>query len=331
MISRVSNVRWSRRSLVRAAAGYATFVSKAFTLSNGPEQLYSSAELNERSKRLLETELTNPTFRGRLQQSSVLGLMRTEGVTRDDLMMKLLPVAKSFAHPPLSNFFVGAVALGRTGSMYLGANIEIPRNMLGFTVHAEQSAVANAYMSGETGLEAIAVTAPPCGHCRQFLSELSVVPSLRVLVKDTPVALLSDLLPHPFGPKDLGFKQGALPVRRTPLKLASHSEDPLALSAFSAACTSYSPYTKSPSGVAVLTSSGRTFEGSYIENAAFNPSLPPFEVCMCGVFAAGMSADTVTRAVLVERVQNTVSQKNETHEALAALCPSARFDFAYAE
>lgn len=40
-------------------------------------------------------------------------------------------------------------------------------------VHAEQSLLANAAWHGESALERLAVSAAPCGHCRQFYSELA--------------------------------------------------------------------------------------------------------------------------------------------------------------
>ena len=39
---------------------------------------------------------------------------------------------------------------------------------------------------------------------------------------------------------------------------------------------SYSPYTKSPSGAAIVTKSGKVYGGGFAESAAFNPSLSPF-------------------------------------------------------
>ncbi|MEG3387511.1 hypothetical protein V5H41_28630, partial [Salmonella enterica] len=37
------------------------------------------------------------------------------------------------------------------------------------------------------------------------------------------------------------------------------------------------PYSHSPSGVALECKDGRIFTGSYAENAAFNPTLPPLQ------------------------------------------------------
>jgi cytidine deaminase len=258
---------------------------------------------------------------GRLDPAQVNALMSAQNLSREQLMMKLLPLAKSHAHPPLSSYFVGAVALGSSGSLYLGQNIEIPGNMLGLAVHAEQSAIANAYMAQETGINAIAVTAAPCGHCRQFLSEVSL--QMSILMPNLPPISLSELLPRAFGPKDLGLDQGAFPVRRTNLSFASHQQDPLVQAAWDAACQSYSPYTKSPSGVALSTSTGRTFPGSYIENAAFNPSLPPLETALAGYFAAGPAAGDIQRCVLVERQNGGISHLVTTKCVLAALAPAA--------
>jgi cytidine deaminase len=238
-------------------------------------------------------------------------------------MLKMLPEARSHAHPPISNYFVGAVALGKSGKLYLGANIEIPGSMLGLAVHAEQAAIANAYMSNEEGVEAIAVTAPPCGHCRQFLSEVSLDGEMRILIADTTPMKLSELLPHAFGPRNLGLTRGAFPVIRTKASLVSGTRDALALEALKAACASHSPYSKSPSGVAIATSTNRIFGGSYIENAAFNPSLSPLETALAGYFAAGKAAGVIQRAVLVEGEKRAISQEINTRTVLSAIAPSA--------
>ena len=39
-------------------------------------------------------------------------------------------------------------------------------------IHAEQCLIANALLHGETGIQKLAISAAPCGHCRQFYSEL---------------------------------------------------------------------------------------------------------------------------------------------------------------
>jgi cytidine deaminase len=263
-------------------------------------------------------------YNGQIAASEAKSLMQTEKLSRGELMLKLLPQAQSHAHPPISNYFVGAVASGVSGKLYFGQNIEIDGNPLGLAVHAEQAAIANAYMAGEEGIDAIAVRASPCGHCRQFLSEVSVDISMRVLTPNFPEQKLSDLLPNAFGPKNLGFKQGVFPVRRQSLTLVSPSTETIVQEALKAACQAYAPYSKSPSGAAIMTSSGQIFLGSYIENAAFNPSLPPLQAALAGYFAAGKTVGEIKRSVLVEGEKSVISQRITTQLTLAAFAPKVR-------
>ena len=50
----------------------------------------------------------------------------------------------------------------------------------------------------------LAVSAAPCGYCRQFLNELTTASTLQIILPDTPTTLLTALLPDAFGPTDLG-------------------------------------------------------------------------------------------------------------------------------
>lgn len=84
--------------------------------------------------------------------------------------------AKSRAMPTYSNFHVGAALLGKSGKVYLGANIEI--SSYGLTICAERTAAFSAIIEGEREFEAIAIAGDsdeyisPCGACRQVLVEL---------------------------------------------------------------------------------------------------------------------------------------------------------------
>lgn len=51
---------------------------------------------------------------------------------------------------------------------------------------------------------------------------------------------------------------------------------------------SYSPYTRCPSGVALITRGGRVFCGSYTENAAHNPGLAPMQAAIAGAVIGGL-------------------------------------------
>jgi cytidine deaminase len=105
-------------------------------------------------------------------------------------------VAES-AYAPYSNFFVGAAARARDGRVFVGTNVENAAYPLG--ICAEKSALAAAIAAGcrPGDLEEIAVTAPPCGGCRQWFVELRLD---RVtyrnnegkVVEATPAELLPD-------------------------------------------------------------------------------------------------------------------------------------------
>lgn len=111
------------------------------------------------------------------------------------------------AYAPYSNFSVGAAVLGKSGSIYRGANIE--NASYGLSVCAERVALSAAVMAGEEQIIAIAVAcidAPPdspleervpCGACRQWMQELA--PDAEILVTGEQRSFrLKDFLPHPF-------------------------------------------------------------------------------------------------------------------------------------
>ena len=236
-------------------------------------------------------------------------------------MLESLARAQSFARPTLTNFRVGAVVRGTSGALYLGANIEFAGASLSQTVHAEQAALANAFMHDEPGIEAIAVTAPPCGHCRQFLYEFGEGRDIDILLPDQPAIGLSSLLPRPFGPADLKVTQG--PLSRT--KIATETIESVAQAARYAAANAYAPYTNSPSGVAIRSRRGNIYRGSYIENAAFNPSLPPLQVALVAMAMANEDFSEIAEIVLAEASNNSISQLNATKSVLGVIAPRAEF------
>ena len=264
------------------------------------------------------------SFRASITAAQSEKWQRSEGKTADEIMLQLLPVAGRLASPPISDFKVGAVARGTSGALYLGANLEIPRQSLGFTVHAEQAAASNAYMHEEAGIAAIAVTSSPCGYCRQFLEEVSPGGEIVVLVKGQKPVELKSLLPAAFGPHQLGLTTGAFPIQRVKIALLEKTPDTLESAALAAACASYAPYTKAHSGIALRLSDGSMHSGSYIENAAFNPSLSPLQVALVAAVNAGRGYEQITDAVLVELENAAISQMVVTKAALASTCPKVR-------
>jgi cytidine deaminase len=75
------------------------------------------------------------------------------------------------AYAPYSNFLVGAAARTRDGRVFVGVNVENAAYPLG--ICAERcclGAVATAGLK-PGDLEEIAITASPCGGCRQWIHE----------------------------------------------------------------------------------------------------------------------------------------------------------------
>jgi cytidine deaminase len=233
----------------------------------------------------------------------------------DALMTALLPWAASFAKVPVSGFAVGAIGLGRSGALYAGANLELAQLPLSACVHAEQAVVTNAWLHGERGLEALAVTAAPCGHCRQFLNELEHAGRLRILVADTTPATLRGLLPAAFGPADLGIAGTLLLPADHGLTAADSASDELAREALSAANASYAPYTRAYAGVALRLRDDTIVTGRYAECAAYNPSLPALQAALVAVALRRADAAAVADAVLVEAAGPT-SQRTAAAAAL---------------
>lgn len=236
-------------------------------------------------------------------------------------MLELLPKAQSYARPLLTKFRVGAVVRGASGALYMGGNLEFPGESLGQTVHAEQAALSNAFMHDEPGIEAIAVSAPPCGHCRQFLYEFSEGCDIEIILPEQPAITLSALLPQPFGPRDLGVAQGPL----TRNKVAIENVESVAQAARYAASNAYAPYSHSPSGVAIRSRRGNVYRGSYIENAAFNPSLPPLQVALVAMVLANEEFSEIAEVVLAEAANNSISQLSATKSVLGVIAPKAEF------
>lgn len=280
--------------------------------------------LQSQSREQLAHMLKAPGFSGHFPAQDVVTLADREHKSVDALMLDLLPLARTYARPPISHYLVGAVARGVSGNLYLGANIEILGHSLGFSVHGEQFALSNAYMHAEKGIAAIAVTAAPCGHCRQFMTEIAPSRDIQVLIAGQMPVRLDVLLPMAFTPNDLGFKEGALPVRETNLARPEGITDDLILSALDAARKSYAPYSKSHSGIAIAAQAGRIYKGAYIENAAFNPSLSPLQTALAALIVAGEDYKSIARVALVEMEGAAISQKSVTESVLSAVAPNAR-------
>ena len=263
------------------------------------------------------------------------------------LMMSLLPLAQKYAVVPVSHYQVGAVAAGMpiydTGwaNLYLGANFEFANAALSFTVHGEQSATNHAWLRGEAGIQKLAISAAPCGYCRQFLYELVTAKSLAILLPDPNdpssyiSAPLTDFLPSAFGPEDLRIQSGLMDLTLEHHYLAlpgGEPTDPVIVAAMAAACASYAPYPTDTAfgyaGVAIQLSDNSIYAGRNAENAAYNPSLSPLESALSFMNMSrplGSSA-AVVRCVLVE-VPTLSSQFSATNTVLAAYSPDVSLEY----
>lgn len=255
---------------------------------------------------------------GSLSAARVQQLCVSSGTSVEELMLSLIPKAKEYARPPISNFYVGTVALGTSGALYFGANFEFEGEALSLTVHAEQAATVNALSNGESGIEAIAISAAPCGFCRQFLNELTTASRLRILLPGRPAASLSQLLPEAFGPVDLGVSAALMAPQSHGLSLST--ADSLMTAALAAANASYAPYTSSYAGVALQTSDGSIHTGSLAENAAYNPGISPLEAAVVSLsIRGGKSYADITDAALVEVKNARASQAAVSRAVLGAI------------
>lgn len=112
------------------------------------------------------------------------------------------------AYAPYSDFFVGAALLGKSGKVYLGSNVENASFTAGCC--AERTALFAAVASGEREFSALAIAGgkhgeltnacPPCGVCRQALSEFCK-PDMPVILatKDGFIKMtFGELLPMSF-------------------------------------------------------------------------------------------------------------------------------------
>ena len=124
-------------------------------------------------------------------------------------LARLASSARELAYAPYSKFKVGAAILTTDGKTYTGCNVE--NASYGISMCAERVALFNTVSDGQKSIHSIALSlsgsGSPCGACRQALYEFN--PSMRVYLADETASIhhettLNMLLPHAFGPENLG-------------------------------------------------------------------------------------------------------------------------------
>lgn len=121
------------------------------------------------------------------------------------------------SYAPYSHFHVGAALLDKNGKIWTGCNIE--NAAYGPSNCAERTAVFKAVSEGSRDFEAIAIAGgpeapngktviqdfcPPCGVCRQVLSEFCTRDFKIILVNakgEQKIFTLGELLPESFSLK----------------------------------------------------------------------------------------------------------------------------------
>ncbi len=269
-------------------------------------------------------------FAGVLDVNHVKKLVTQSGQELPAVMLHLTAVAALYALPPISDFFVGAVARGKSGKLYFGCNMEFDGLPLSFCSHAEQNATVNAWVHGETRILFLAVNAAPCGYCRQYLYEISPADYLPIVIlasRKAPYVTmpLTELLPLAFGPSDLGVDRTLLEPRPKHLKVSS--DDPVVEAALAAADLSYAPYTKSYSGLALDLNAGPIIAGPLSENAAYNPSYSPLHAALFLMNIAGHEYDDIGQAVLVEAPKPLISQLEVSNTILRTVAPDVTLEY----
>ncbi|MFY8275246.1 cytidine deaminase [Pseudoalteromonas sp. SSDWG2] len=240
----------------------------------------------------------------------------------------LLAHFKSWAFPPISKFYVSALvrAENEHGEDFfaLGVNVELPHCALDTAVHAEQTAIHNAWLNGAVALKHIYINAAPCGYCRQFMNEFVVNQRLAVSINDTHTDL-EQLLPLAFGPEDLNISQRVLTTSEQ-LSAQSNSNDQRS-ALMSHLAHSYAPYSGGRAAVQI-DYEGKAYFGRYIENAAFNPSFNPFLAALSQIALTGKGIDfDKISAVTLAEEPSLKSHQSAVQSIVKVVAAHAQFDY----
>lgn len=215
-------------------------------------------------------------------------------------------------------------------------------------MHAEQFLLVNALHHGETRIEKLAISAAPCGHCRQFFSELNCAvrcmcfcenPCDTVTIIITSCMLqdsikflffngsysLGQLLPMRFKPTDL-LEDPSTPLLLLPqnnnveftaqakeqIQKWRDSGNTLLVQAAEAALeeckNAYCPYSRCPASASIVTDEGGVYAGGYIESAAYNPSMLPLQSAIIDAVIDGMPCYTKMTAAVLLEIDGGAIQ-----------------------
>lgn len=128
----------------------------------------------------------------------------------DVKLVKMAKDAMKYSYSPYSGFKVGAALIADNGQIYTGCNIE--NASYGATNCAERTAIFKAVSEGVLKISKIAIASssgketPPCGICRQVMSEFMDGDGKVLLSSNDDVISyrLSELLPDCFESDNMG-------------------------------------------------------------------------------------------------------------------------------
>lgn len=135
-------------------------------------------------------------------------------IDKEKLVLRAKEAQKN-SYAPYSGFNVGACLLSKSGKVYTGCNVE--NSSYSLTCCAERVAFFSAIKEGEKAFDAIAIVGgknyksddfcPPCGACRQVMTQFCDDNFLIILSKDENSEIktftLSQLMPQSFNNQNL--------------------------------------------------------------------------------------------------------------------------------
>ena len=137
-----------------------------------------------------------------------------EGDYRAKIVKAAVEAAEN-AYCPYSKFHVGAALVTSQGDIYAGCNVE--NVMFNGMSHAELTAISNAIVHEGPGMRIAEMVVwtptptptPSCGGCRQLIREHASKQCIVLSYCDDPTKsplglTVEDMLPHSFGPENLG-------------------------------------------------------------------------------------------------------------------------------
>lgn len=126
---------------------------------------------------------------------------------KDEQLKKLYDIAKAVAIPKkiskqLCSGGMGAAVLTKQGNIYTGVCIDTDCSL---GMCAERNALSTMITNGEFEIDTVIAVSkdgkvcPPCGACREFMSQFNASDEIKIVVDDNQTAvLLKDLMPYPY-------------------------------------------------------------------------------------------------------------------------------------